>query len=155
MKSWDSLEAKIICSHCRLDPLEVGVCSLPLFWSLCGYSERLLSHKNNVNLLIRSGAPFHLRRFWFILLWCCFLKFLRKLWFKERVGGCGRNHSEHPLRPRSSTALIAECDVIWYGKSLWPVWVSCPSCVPSQLLVHPQPPCWWERVRSRKGLDTV
>jgi len=33
--------------------------------------------------------------------------------------------------------------------------VSCPSCVPSQLLVHPQPTRWWGGVRSRKGLDSV
>ena len=34
-------------------------------------------------------------------------------------------------------ALYAEHDVIWYGVSLWSVGVSCPGCVPSQLLVHP------------------
>lgn len=28
-----------------------------------------------------------------------------------------------------------------YGISLWPIWVTCPVCVPSQLLVRPQPPC--------------
>ncbi|KAF1661079.1 putative polypeptide N-acetylgalactosaminyltransferase 8, partial [Aptenodytes patagonicus] len=30
-------------------------------------------------------------------------------------------------------------DVIWYGTFLWSIWVSSPGCVPSQLLVHPQP----------------
>ena len=52
-------------------------------------------------------------------------------------------------------ALYAEHDVIWYGISLWSVGVSSPSCVPSQLLVHPQPTHWWGGVRSRKGLDSV
>ena len=32
--------------------------------------------------------------------------------------------------------LYAEHDVIWYAISLWPVWVSCPGYVPSQLPVH-------------------
>ena len=50
---------------------------------------------------------------------------------------------------------IAEHDVIWCGIALWSVEDSCPSCVPSQLLVHPQPTRWWGGVRSRKGLDCV
>uniref|UniRef100_A0A8B9SIA4 Cell division cycle 20B n=1 Tax=Anas platyrhynchos TaxID=8839 RepID=A0A8B9SIA4_ANAPL len=29
-----------------------------------------------------------------------------------------------------------------YGIPLWPVWVSCPASVPSQLLLHPQPARW-------------
>lgn len=32
-------------------------------------------------------------------------------------------------------AFIVEHNAIWYGTSLWPVWVSCPVCVPSRLLV--------------------
>jgi len=36
----------------------------------------------------------------------------------------------------------AEHKAIQYGISLWSVGVSCPGCVPSYLLVHPQPPCW-------------
>ena len=39
-------------------------------------------------------------------------------------------------------SLYTGHDVIWCGISLWPVWVSCPGCVPSQLLVHLQPSCW-------------
>lgn len=27
-------------------------------------------------------------------------------------------------------------DVFWYGMSLWPLWVSCHGCAPSQPLVH-------------------
>ena len=52
---------------------------------------------------------------------------------------------------------IAEHEVIRYGISLWSVGCipSCPVCVPSQLLVHPQPPRWWGGGRSRKGLDSV
>ena len=34
--------------------------------------------------------------------------------------------------PRSS---YTGHDVPWYGTPLWPLWVSCPGCVPSQLLV--------------------
>ena len=30
-------------------------------------------------------------------------------------------------------------DIIWCGIPLWLVWVNCPRCVPSQLLVHSQP----------------
>ena len=44
--------------------------------------------------------------------------------------------------PSSSSfllAFIAEHDVIWYGISLWSLWVSCPGYVPSQDLAHPQP----------------
>ena len=44
--------------------------------------------------------------------------------------------------PASSPSLYSGHDVIWYGIALWPVWVSCPGCVPSQLLVPLQPSCW-------------
>ena len=37
------------------------------------------------------------------------------------------------------SALYAEHDVLWSGISLGSVGDSCPSCVPSQLLVPPQP----------------
>ena len=37
-----------------------------------------------------------------------------------------------------SPSFIAEHGIIWYGISLWPLWASCLSCVPSQLLVHLQ-----------------
>jgi len=50
-------------------------------------------------------------------------------------------------------ALNAEHDVTGYGLSLWSVGVSCPSHVPSKLLVHPQPTHWRGHVRGRKGLD--
>ncbi|KAK4829515.1 hypothetical protein QYF61_005154 [Mycteria americana] len=49
-------------------------------------------------------------------------------------------------------ALYAEHDAIWYGMSLWSVGVSCPSCVPSQPLVPPQPARWWGR---RHGIACV
>jgi len=52
-------------------------------------------------------------------------------------------------------AFIAERDIIWYGMSLWSFEVSCPGCVLSQLLVHPQPTRWWGCERGRKGLDSV
>ena len=59
--------------------------------------------------------------------------------------------AHHPLtdapaaiRPSQPTppSLYTGHDVIWYGISLWPVWVSCPGGVPSQLLVPLQPSCW-------------
>ena len=59
--------------------------------------------------------------------------------------------SQRPL----PLVFMAECDVIWNEISLWSVEVSCPSCVPSQLLVHPQPTRWWGGVTNREGLDTV
>ena len=47
----------------------------------------------------------------------------------------------HKCPPSSSfpPPFIAKHDVIWSGISLWSVWVSCPGCVPSQSLAHPQP----------------
>ena len=38
--------------------------------------------------------------------------------------------------PATSPSVYTEHDVIWYGTSLWPVWVSCPSCVSSQVPMH-------------------
>lgn len=45
----------------------------------------------------------------------------------------------------------------WYRHStfLCQVGVSCPVCVPSQLLVYPQPARWQGRVRSWRVLDLV
>lgn len=56
-----------------------------------------------------------------------------------------------PPRPSSffTPAFIAEHD------DTWPVWVSCPGCVPSHLLVHPQPPHWQGSMRSWKVLGSV
>lgn len=50
-------------------------------------------------------------------------------------------------------ALYAEHDAKWCGISIWLVGVSCSSCLPSQVLVHPQPTCWW--VRSSNSIGTV
>jgi len=60
------------------------------------------------------------------------------------------HNSKRPSFLLLPPALYADHDVIWYGISLWLAGVSCPSCVPSQLLVHPQPTLWWSGVRSRK-----
>jgi len=54
-----------------------------------------------------------------------------------------RHHSEHTPPLLLPPALYAEYDTIWYGISLWSVGVSCPGCVPSQPLAHPQPARWW------------
>ena len=49
------------------------------------------------------------------------------------------------LVPKQQSAplpsLYTEHDIIWYGISLWPVGVSCPGCIPFQLLVPLQPSC--------------
>ena len=42
-------------------------------------------------------------------------------------------------------------DVVWYGVSLWPLWVSCPGYVPSQLPV-PASPCAGRAVGESKKL---
>lgn len=36
----------------------------------------------------------------------------------------------------SHTSLHTEHNILWCRTSLWPVWVSCPGCTPSELLVH-------------------
>lgn len=45
--------------------------------------------------------------------------------------------------------------IIWHGISFWSVGASCPSCFPSQPLVHPQSTCSCCGVRNRKDLDYV
>jgi len=57
--------------------------------------------------------------------------------------------------PANSPSFTVQCDIVWYGIPLRPVWVSCPGCVPSQLLVHPQPTCWQGSMRSWEFLDLV
>ena len=42
--------------------------------------------------------------------------------------------------PHGLPSFIAPLDTIWYGMSRWPVEVSCPWSVPSQLLVPPPAP---------------
>jgi len=49
------------------------------------------------------------------------------------------SQEDKPHRPLLLLSLIAMMPY-WYGKSLWPVWVSCPGSVCSQLLVHLQLP---------------
>jgi len=66
-----------------------------------------------------------------------------------------RHHSQLPPLPPSSLSFTDEHDVLWCGISLWSAGVSCPGCVHSQLLLHPQPTHWWSTVRSRKGLHAV
>lgn len=63
--------------------------------------------------------------------------------------------SVHWLAPTKtpSSLFIAEYSVVWHGKSLWSGWVSCPSCVFSQLLAQPQPICWWGQ--KRENLDVI
>ena len=55
----------------------------------------------------------------------------------------------------SPQSLLLEHDAIRHGTSPWSAGVSCPGCVPSQLLVHPQPAHWQSGGRSSKGLDAM
>lgn len=64
-------------------------------------------------------------------------------------------HSYHPTAVFFPKALCAEHDALWSGRSPGLVEVSCPSSVPSQLLVHSQCTCWWNVVKSRNSLDSV
>lgn len=52
------------------------------------------------------------------------------------------------------TAFYAEQDATRCGISLGSVRISCPGCVPSKILVHPQPPHGQGGGRSRNGLDS-
>jgi len=49
---------------------------------------------------------------------------------------------QSPAPPPAAPSLYAEHDVVWYGISLRPAGLSCPGCIPAQLLVHPLSPCW-------------
>ena len=50
---------------------------------------------------------------------------------------------------------IAQHGLLCCGIPLWSVGLSCPGCVPSQRLGHPQPARWRATQRSRKALDAV
>lgn len=65
------------------------------------------------------------------------------------------HHSKHPPTLLLPSALGANTDTIWCGISPGSLGVSCPSCDPSQILVHPSPPRWWDGVGSRKELNSV
>lgn len=49
---------------------------------------------------------------------------------------------QQPFWKSLPLSFIAEHYIIWYGIFLWSIWVSCPKCVPSQSLIHPQPTSW-------------
>lgn len=51
--------------------------------------------------------------------------------------------------------LCAERDATRCVVYLWSVGISCPSCIFSQFLVHPQPIWGWSGVKSSKGLGTA
>ena len=44
----------------------------------------------------------------------------------------------HPIPKQRPYQFIVPHDATWCGTSLWSAWITCPDCVPSQLLVHPQ-----------------
>lgn len=39
-------------------------------------------------------------------------------------------------------SVIIQHDATWSGIALWSLGISCPSCVPSQVFLHPQPTRW-------------
>ena len=53
-----------------------------------------------------------------------------------------------PAPQLTPPSLYIEHDVIWYGISLWPVWVSCPGYAPSQFPVHLLSSRAWEAKKS-------
>ena len=54
-----------------------------------------------------------------------------------------------PSPQQTPSTLYVQYDVIWYGIA-WPVWVSCPCCIPSQLLMHPPSLLTGRAVRENK-----
>ena len=44
-------------------------------------------------------------------------------------------HEQWQSPPANSPSFIVQHDATWYEISLWPLWISCPGCVSSQLLV--------------------
>lgn len=75
----------------------------------------------------------------------------RKAGLNKLNGFLGR----HTPSLQTSLAFIAKHGGILYAISLWPIWVTCPGCVPSKILVHPQPPCSQGSIRSRKILVSI
>jgi len=57
------------------------------------------------------------------------------------------------LSSRPSFICWAWCPM--HMTSLWSAGIRCPSCVPFQHPVHPQPTCCWSGARSTKGLDSL
>lgn len=57
----------------------------------------------------------------------------------------------HFLTPQTTPPIfIVQHDTIWYGTSLWSVWVSCPGRVLSECIVQPRPPHWQGSIRNKK-----
>ncbi|KAK4829622.1 hypothetical protein QYF61_005749 [Mycteria americana] len=61
----------------------------------------------------------------------------------DRQDELAKSRSFSDQTNRTTKTFYAEHDAIWYGIALWSAGVSCPSRVPSQLPVPPQPPRWW------------
>lgn len=56
----------------------------------------------------------------------------------------------------SPQPVFSQHDASWDRTCLWPVWVSCPTAVPSQPFVPPPPaPCWQSSTRSWNSLSSV
>lgn len=57
------------------------------------------------------------------------------------------------------TTFSADCVVMGHdimcGTSFWSAGISCASCVPSQIMMHPLPAHCQDSVRNRKYLDAV
>lgn len=92
----------------------------------------------------------HQAKHWYIIfsqiLWFCDNEFTHYFPSAGRCSATSRKSAvswedrKHHSKLHSSvlnTGFVAGHNVIWYGISLWPVWVSCRGCVSSHLLVHP------------------
>lgn len=53
-----------------------------------------------------------------------------------------------PVPEQWAISFVVHHDPLQHRLSLWPVWINCSGCVPSQLLVHSHPPCWLGRRRN-------
>lgn len=81
------------------------------------------------------------------------LLFLAKQGFSTFAWKGKHQNHECPFSSSFPWAFIAEHDVIWYRTSLYSIWVSCPGCVASQPLIHPQPThCWGSQSGKEKAL---
>lgn len=51
-----------------------------------------------------------------------------------------------PHKKNFPKVFIVKCDSIWHGTFLWSICISCPYCVHSRILGHPQPTHCKDRV---------
>lgn len=64
----------------------------------------------------------------------------QRQWLLWKTNAVTRNVPPYPFPHLLLPSMVS------YGRyriSLWPVWVTCPGCGPSQSLTHPKPPGFW------------